>query len=268
MRILTVLIAAATLCGCVAIRPNPDRYDLKEVPVRLPRGELPMTLVTPVRPSDSKVLILFATGDAGWYGTSHVILQHLVDRGFVVAAYDSRRVVSKVEHAKEPLTFEQAATGVDTVLVASKKALGLPDATPVIVTGFSRGASLVVFAAGEPSLQRHIAGGVALALTAESDYIQAPDPAHRTPAIQLDAKGRILTYPAIARLGSIPIAVIQSAGDKYVPAAESRRLFGPDTTTRRLYEVDASNHGFSGGQEAMLKDLDEALDWIVSHPRN
>jgi fermentation-respiration switch protein FrsA (DUF1100 family) len=268
MRTFAALAASIALCGCVAIGPNPDRYDLKEVSVRLPHGELPMTLVKPVRPPDPEVMILFATGDAGWFGTSHVILKHLVDRGFVVAAYDSRRVVSGMENAKEPVTFERAAAGVETVLVASKKALGLPDATPVIVTGFSRGANLVVFAAGEPSLQRHIAGGVAVALTAESDYIQPPDPAHRSPAIQLDAKGRILTYPAIARLGSIPLAVIQSAGDKYVPAAESRRLFGPDTATRHLYEVDASNHGFSGGQEAMLKDLDEALAWIVSHPRN
>ena len=80
----------------------------------------------------------------------------------------------------------------------------------------------------------------------------------------VDEKGRVLTYPAIQRLGSIPIAVIQSAGDKYVPAEESRRLFGPDTPTRRLYEVKASNHGFKGGQEELIQDLDASLAWISS----
>jgi hypothetical protein len=89
-----------------------------------------------------------------------------------------------------------------------------------------------------------------------------PDAAQRPPSIQLDDKGGILTYPAIDRLGQVPIAVIQSAGDKYVPDEESRRLFGPDTATRRLYEVNAKNHGFSGGQEELLKDLEVSLEWI------
>jgi hypothetical protein len=31
---------------------------------------------------------------------------------------------------------------------------------------------------------------------------------------------------------------------------------------RRLYEVAAKNHGFSGGREEMLRDLEDALQWI------
>jgi hypothetical protein len=58
--------------------------------------------------------------------------------------------------------------------------------------------------------------------------------------------------------------VIQSTGDKYVPATEARKLFRPDTPTRHLYSVEASNHGFSGGRDEMLKDLDDALAWITS----
>ena len=75
--------------------------------------------------------------------------------------------------------------------------------------------------------------------------------------------GRIQTYPAIERLGSIPLAIIQSTNDSYVPSAESRRLLGPDTATRRLYEVESRNHGFDGGREALMRDFDNALQWIA-----
>ena len=132
----------------------------------------------------------------------------------------------------------------------------------MIATGFSRGANLVVLTAGIRSLQHHLGGAIAMALTRETDFLEAPDPGRRPPQLTLDEKGRIQTYPAIEQAGPLPFAVIQSKGDKYVPAEESRRLFGPDGDTRRLYEVDARNHGFGGGREELMRDLDDALKWI------
>ncbi|HEX4825877.1 MAG TPA: AcvB/VirJ family lysyl-phosphatidylglycerol hydrolase [Candidatus Polarisedimenticolaceae bacterium] len=264
MRTLSLLVALSVTCACTAIGPKPGVYEVKTVPMQLPHGELPITVVKPVAPSPGNVMILFATGDAGWLGASKGIFEHIIDRGYAAAAFSSQRVVSNLRKAKELIGFEQVASDVDLILVESKKALGLPADAPVIVAGFSRGANVVVFAAGEPSLRRHIVGGVALALTAETDYVKPPAGAHLPPSIELDDKGRMRTYPALARLGDTPIAVIQSAGDSYVPADESRKLFGPNTDTRRLYEVKATSHGFSGGRDEMLKDLDEALDWIVA----
>ena len=84
------------------------------------------------------------------------------------------------------------------------------------------------------------------------------------PGVEADDRGRIQTYPAIERLGSIPLAIIQSTHDSYVPSAESRRLLGPDTVTRRLYEVESRNHGFDGGRDALMRDFDDALQWIAS----
>jgi hypothetical protein len=132
--------------------------------------------------------------------------------------------------------------------------------------GESRGASWAVLASVSSRLQPQIAGTVAIALTRESDHLKAPDPANRPPQIQVDDKERVQLYPAIALAGDLPLAVIQSTGDGYVPAAESRKLLGPDTATRRLYEVQAKNHGFSGGRDEMLRDLEDALRWIEKTP--
>jgi fermentation-respiration switch protein FrsA (DUF1100 family) len=195
-------------------------------------------------------------------GASGSIFDHLAEKGYYIAALNSRQVVALVKKSDKLPDIPTAAATLDAAIVWSKKQLGLDDAVPVIVNGFSRGANLVVFAAGVKSVQPHVGGAVAIALTRETDFLQAPDVASRPPALKVDDKGRIQTYPAIELAGSIPFAVIQSKGDKYVPSEEARRLFGPDSPTRRLYEVNAKNHGVSGGEEEMIRDLDEALAWI------
>jgi len=67
-------------------------------------------------------------------------------------------------------------------------------------------------------------------------------------------------------VGGWRIAVIQSTRDKYVAAAESRRMLGPDTESRRLYEIEAKNHGFGGAHDQLLRTLDDALQWLESAP--
>jgi hypothetical protein len=112
-----------------------------------------------------------------------------------------------------------------------------------------------------------VGGGVAIALTREFDYLEFPRKGKRAAYVHTDDEGRIQTYPAIQRVGSIPFAVIQSTGDKYVRAEESRQLFGLDTPTRRLYDVTARDHGFHGGTEELLHNLEDALQWIEGSER-
>ena len=58
------------------------------------------------------------------------------------------------------------------------------------------------------------------------------------------------------------VAVIQSSGDGYLSADRARALFGADTAGRRFYEVNASNHRFSGGEAGFRQTLRDALDWV------
>jgi hypothetical protein len=261
--LLVALFCLAALPACAAnVKAKPDIYDSHEEEITLTGFKLHVTCVKPLRPRTPVYLVFYATGDAGWMGTASVIVQHIADQGFYVAAYDAREMVKAAKKKGELVKIPDVAADVDTLIVKTRAAMGLPESTPVIVTGFSRGANFVVFTGGVKSLQHHVAGAVAMALTRETDYLDAGDPALRPAAVKVDEKGRIQTYPAIDLFGSIPIAVIQSNGDSYVPGEEARRLFGPDTPTRRLYQVKASNHGFSGGKDELLRDLDEALTWI------
>ncbi len=259
---LAVIVAvhASACAGHLASRP--DVYETWRSSVEIGGRRLDVTFVKPIPPVTPKILVLFATGDAGWRGVSGEVFEHLAGKGYYLAGYDARQIVRQVKRSGSLTSIPAAAAAVDALIVHSRRALGVPDGTRTVVTGFSLCAKFLVFTAGVQSLQHHVSGAVAMALTRETDFIQAPPPGDRPPQLQVDERGRIQTYPAIALAGPIPFAVIQSAGDHYVTAEEARRLFGSDTSTRRLYEVAARNHGFSGGKDALLRDIDDALTWV------
>jgi hypothetical protein len=80
--------------------------------------------------------------------------------------------------------------------------------------------------------------------------------------------GRSLqTYEALPRLEQLRVAVIQSAGDEIMPAAEARRRFGPEGPARRFRAVAAKDHSFGGNLAALEKEMRAAVDWIVSDPK-
>ncbi|MBW8868384.1 MAG: hypothetical protein JF610_13840 [Acidobacteria bacterium] len=73
-------------------------------------------------------------------------------------------------------------------------------------------------------------------------------------------------YEYLAELGDLPIAVIQSTHDRYLPAAKARAQFGPDTAFRWFQSIEASNHNFGGARDHMYAAIQEALAWVVTRP--
>jgi hypothetical protein len=239
-------------------------YEEHRVRVALPHRSVTLTCAKPVAPRGAAFLVLFASGDGGLHFTSKTVYKHLAERGDYVAAFSSDEALKTAKQAGKGITVAEFTDDIAALMREGRRALGLPATTPVVVTGLSRGASMVVLAGAQPSLQPDLAGGVAIALTLESDYGKAQPPRPGEAAMPIDARGRILIYPQIEKMGAVRLAVIQSTRDSYVPSAESRRLMGPDTSTRRLYEVDASNHSFGGAKDTMLANLDAALEWIAA----
>jgi type IV secretory pathway VirJ component len=263
-----VFLLAWLFAGCGApLGSKPGLYETRQESVALPDVKLDVTYVKPANPRSS-VLVVFATGDGGWRGVSSEVFEHICAQGRYAAGFDSWKAVEPYENTGTRTSIADATASIERAFSEAKRALGLPDSTQVIVVGVSRGAGLAVFAAAQPRLRHAVAGAIGIALTLESDYLRAPDPAIRPAGIQVDAKERILFYPILPQLAPIPVAVIQSTNDSYVGAAESRRLMGPDTPALRLYAVEAQNHSFRGGVERLLADLDNALNWIEATRRS
>jgi hypothetical protein len=259
------LVASACLSACAGyLAPRPEVYGIQTATIARDDISVDLVLVKPTLPKPTPTLVVFSSGDGGLKGINMEVLQHLADRGdHYVAGYSSRDVLANVESSGRRIPYAQAVDNIRWIIGQAKQKLGLPASAPVIVTGMSRGANMVVLAGSDRTLRSHLVGAVAIALTRELDYVEFPAGATRPRGIELDDEQRIQTYPALTRLGTVPLAVIQSTNDSYVPSAESRQLLGPDTRTRRLYEVESNTHSFGGGEDEMLRALDDALNWIA-----
>jgi fermentation-respiration switch protein FrsA (DUF1100 family) len=118
-----------------------------------------------------------------------------------------------------------------------------------------------VAAAGEAALQPLLAGVVAVALTREEEYVQRPKRRRNAPRaapemVMLD------NYEYLPRLRSLPLSIIQSTHDDYLPAEEARRLIGPDSALRQLHPIVSKNHSFSDARDPMYAQLQASLSWV------
>jgi len=223
-----------------------------------------LTLARPTADSSPPAfLVVFASGDGGLRGVSKALLVHLSEQNYWVAGFSSPEAFKGIaDDSKGQPNYAGARDRLVSIVGQAKQAMGLPDQTPIVITGMSRGANVVVAAAGDAVLKPGIAGAVAIALTREFDDLTVPDTVMGGPGVRADDQGRLQTYPSLQRLGEMRLAVIQSTNDSYVRSSESRRLLGPDTPTRRLYEIESKNHSFGGGKEPLMRALDDAMAWV------
>jgi hypothetical protein len=239
----------------------PGTFEARTVPVKIAGRDLRVTYVTPAVPRTPDALIVFVSGDAGYWGVSGAIMKHLAEQRYYLVTYDARQLIAREKKSHARAKIREVEALYDTILVDARRSHGIPDSVPVVVTGYSRGANMVVLSAGIDSLRRHLAGAVAIALTRRTDHLERPTPRDPLSSVLVDDQGRIQTYAAIPSAGSLPFALIQATKDSYVGADEARKLFGPDTPRRRFYRIEGK-HTFGGARDTLMQDLDDALGWI------
>jgi len=263
---LALLLAAA---GCA----HPARIDDTRLKIRLfsssafvHKTALEMHLATPPSADRRRVLVLYASGDGGWFGAAVDMFREIGALGYPVAGFSSKAFLKIERPEKWIIDTRELALEYDAVITQARAALGLAPETPVVLTGWSRGAAFAVLAASDLRSVDHIAGIVAIGL-AQGENLRIDGPEDETDEGQAPTTSRrwpFEPYLQIDRLGTLPCAVIQSTGDNYLPAAKARALFGPDTAVRRFYAVPAKNHRFSGGKEEFDRSLRDALSWITA----
>jgi pimeloyl-ACP methyl ester carboxylesterase len=242
---------------------EPGVFTTQRSHVAVRAREVRVTYVRPVEPRHPGYFIVFATGDGGWLGTSAALFTHLAEQGYLMAGVSSPEVLNRSQKPRRRFSPAQATATLANLFAQIRRDLGVDAPASMIAVGFSRGASIVAYTAINQRLHVGLAGAVAIGLTREDDYVRAPT-GRRRHELPVDEQGRLQMYPPLASVTGIRLAVIQSTRDHYVPAAESRKLLGPDTATRRLYAVAARNHMFGGSRDELLRDLDDALSWIES----
>ncbi len=265
--LLFALAAATTSCapgGPVLDPAHTSSYTrtitLYEHPLEV-HFALPRNGVLPLRP-----LLVYATGDGGFRGNDKAVFEALASFGYPVAGFSSRNYLKNLAYVSETTTPQNLAADYERLIQFSEQMLDLPSTMPVVLVGVSRGAGLSVVAAGQRTVRANVTGVLAIALTKEEEYVwhyrlrrgQFPPGTPRRERVMIE------TYEYLSRLSTLPVAVIQSTHDGYLPAADARQLFGPDTDTRRFHAVEARDHSFRGGRDELYVQARQSLDWICS----
>jgi type IV secretory pathway VirJ component len=218
-------------------------------------------------------IVLYASGDGGWFGAAVDMFKQIADAGFPVVGFSSKAFLKIQRPHGGLVNATQLAADYEAIVTQARAALGQSDSSGVVLTGWSRGAGFAVLAASVSSARANLAGIIAIGLGPGEDLtVTAADDDGSDDGAgdddgqpnQTGGSGQFDTYATIARLGPLACAVIQASHDNYLPAAAARKLFGPDTDRRRLYAIDARNHRFTGGKAAFNAALIDALNWIVS----
>lgn len=270
----SALIAALlfALSGCSLLsRPQSDasfpgrRFTTAVILHGLP---LELHLSAPRTPVESDILVLYASGDGGWFGTAVDMFRQVADAGYFTVGFSSRSFMKIQRPRSSPLNAAQLAAEYQQIMAQARIALGLAGTARTILTGWSRGAAFAVLVGSESAARDDVLGVVAIGLAEGEDLIvngeddetddgNAPPEKRRWP---------FEPYARIPHVGPRPCAVIQATQDGYLPAARGRELFGPDTPLRRFYAIDAKNHRFAGGKAAFDAAWLDAIRWIGPAP--
>ncbi len=211
-------------------------------------------------------LLVYATGDGGWHRKDVAAFRKLASFAHPTVGFDAHAYVTHLG-AMDATTPARLAADYERIIRAAKETLELPADYPVVLVGVSRGAGLSVVAAGQRGLRPSISGVLAIALTKEEEYVKMRPlrPLRRRGA----QRGRppavpemVEVYDYLPRLAGMPIAVVQSTGDNYLPAAAARTLFGPDNPHRWFQSIQARNHSFGGARTQMYDAMNRSLQWI------
>ncbi len=268
---LSALLPLAASCAVLNV-VLPEGTTTVDRTVTLNRHPLELHMANH-RNSTHPLMILYATGDGGWHRKDLDLFRHLEASGFPIAGFDARDYVTHFD-TKDTTTPMRLGRDYVALINAARTALELDSSTKVILVGVSRGADLSVVAAAQRVVWRELAGVVAIALTKEEEYVRTlpislrPPTGARSggrpqPAPAIDEEPSMAApYESIRRFGVLPLAVIQSTHDDYLPASEARKLFGADTQRHHFEAVESADHSFSDARTKMYEAVREALGWI------
>jgi len=262
-------VAAAVLAACAsacshAIPPlDPNAPVRMETELLFDDGDsLALHLSRPCELDAARPFILYATGDGGWRGKDRDAFERMTGWGYPVAGFSAPNYLRHLVRHTHQTTPADVARDYERIIGLAKDRIAIPSGMRTILVGVSRGSGLAVAAAGEPQLQPELAGIVAVALTREEEYVHR---LRRRRSAPLEPPEMVMldNYEYLPRLRDLPLAIIQSTHDDYLPAEEARRLIGPDSALRQLHPIRSKNHSFTDAREALYDQMRTSLAWVA-----
>ena len=205
-----------------------------------------------------KPAVIVSSGDGGWMHLGPQVAETLAAQGFFVVGFNVKAYL-------ECFTIGSHTLGVADVpgdyrVLIEYASRGSP-ARPLLI-GVSEGAGLSVLAAVDPAVQPYVAGVVGLGLPDRNElgwrwkdsliYVTHGVPNEPT----------FNASDLVGRLTPVPLAMIRSTHDEFVPESDVTRLMARANEPKRLWTINASDHRFSGNTAEFDRRLMESIEWV------
>jgi fermentation-respiration switch protein FrsA (DUF1100 family) len=204
--------------------------------------------------------IVMGSGDVGWVGLAVTMAEQLSGDGYIVAGLNVRQYLSAFCEGKSHLSEADVARDYAAIADALRARRLLVD--PVIVSGVSEGAALSGLAAASASNHAWIDGVIAMGWPeiAELAWHWSDVTAW---ILKRDAnEPSFHAHEIVASIAPVPLALIQSTKDEYVPASDYRRIYDTARDPKKQFLIDANNHRFTNRPRELRDDYAAALEWI------
>lgn len=205
--------------------------------------------------------MIVSSGDGGWMHLGPHVAEVLSAHGFFVIGFDVKVYLSSFTSERSTLRAEEEPADYRVLTGLAMRTTGKK---PMLI-GVSEGAGLSALAATDPGTKSEITGAIGLGLPDLNElgwrwkdmmiYLT-----HRTPNEPTFSAAAI-----VGRVAPLPLALIHSSHDEFVPAAEIERVFEAANEPKRLWIVNASNHRFSDNLGEFDRRLLEAIAWVKAH---
>ena len=203
--------------------------------------------------------MIVSSGDGGWVHLGPHIADVLAAHGFFVVGFDVKGYLAGFTSASGPLRPEDVPGDYRVLL---DFAAGGVSVRPVLV-GVSEGAGLSVLAAADPRVHAAAAGVVGVGLPAGQRarvaLARLADLRDPRRAERADVQRRVVRRPggaAAARRDPLDSRRVRQRSD------DTARIVAAAAEPKRLWTIDAADHGFSDNLGEFDARLLEALDWV------
>jgi len=233
--------------------------------IELHGGSLELHLARPQESSLPDILVLYASGDGGWFGAAIKMFENLAGFGYPTVGFSARSYMKLLSYGDNPVSVDELRNDYQEIIRAAQASLDLPQTARTILTGWSRGAAFAVLVGSERDFQRQLAGVIAIGLP-DKEELKIRIHNKRILVANTSSKHQHMifdTYQLIPLVAPLPFSLIQSTGDDFLPASEARKLFGSESETDKFFAVESHNHRFSGGTAAFGESLRESMRWIT-----
>lgn len=231
------------------------------------RGQtVTLTIYTPTfksgtAPAPPRGTIIMGSGDVGWVGLAVSMAEEFSAQGYIVVGVNVRQYLSAFTSGKAHL--QPTDVPGDYRAIADRLRETRVLVRPVVLSGVSEGAALAVLAASDAKNHAWVDGVITMGLPATAEL------AWRWTDIGAWITKRDADEPSfsphdvIAGVSPVPLYMIQSKKDEYVPAADYERFRTLAKDPKQLVLIDASNHRFTDRPRELRAAYAAGLAWIA-----